>query len=148
MSVQTTIWFECFCIFILFLFFSPLSCHTYECFLQLTVMTDYSSLCCAGQSYALYCCPCRHCHSCWKCMANTNQRSTLDSIRFVSWNVRGLGGPVKRSRVFSHLKDLKTDIAFLQETHMRICDHTRLRKPWVGQMFHSSYDSRSRGTAI
>ena len=81
-------------------------------------------------------------------MANMDQRSTLGSIRFISWNVRGLGGPVKRTRVFSHLKAVKTDIAFLQETHMRVCDHTRLRKPWVGQVFHSSYDSRSRCTAI
>ena len=31
---------------------------------------------------------------------------------------------------------------------MRMCDQARLRKPWVGQLFHSSYDSRSRGTAM
>ena len=81
-------------------------------------------------------------------MASLLQKATPESIRFLSWNVNGLGGPVKRSRVFSHIKDMKADIAFLQETHMRVCDQTRLRKPWVGQIFHSSFDSRSRGTAI
>lgn len=81
-------------------------------------------------------------------MADMRQRATQGSIRFTSWNVRGLGGPTKRARVFSHLKDMTTDIAFLQETHLRVCDHTRLRKPWVGQVFHSSFNSRSRGTAI
>ena len=81
-------------------------------------------------------------------MADMRQKATLGSIRFTSWNVRGLGGPVKRARVLSHLKDMKTDVAFLQETHLRVCDHARLRKPWVGQVLHSGYNSRSRGAAI
>ena len=75
-------------------------------------------------------------------MADMRQKATLGSIRFTSWNVRGLGGPVKRARVLSHLKDMKTDVAFLQETHLRVCDHARLRKPWVGQVLHSGYNSR------
>lgn len=80
---------------------------------------------------------------------NISQRGSSGSnIRFVSWNVRGLGGPVKRSKVFSHLKGLNTDIAFLQETHLCINDHCRLRKPWVGQIFHSAFNSKSRGAAI
>lgn len=62
--------------------------------------------------------------------------------------MRGLGGQIKRSKVFSHLKNISSDIIFLQETHLRISDHTRLRKPWVGQVYHSSFNSRSRGTAI
>ena len=41
------------------------------------------------------------------------------AVKFISWNVKGLNGPVKRGRIFSHLKNLKTDIAFLQETHLR-----------------------------
>lgn len=70
------------------------------------------------------------------------------NIRIITWNVRGLGGQIKRSRVFSHLKSLSSDIMFLQETHLRTGDHTRLRKQWVGQEFHSSFNSKSRGTAI
>ena len=31
-------------------------------------------------------------------------------VRFISWNVKGLNGPVKRAKVFSHLKQLKPDI--------------------------------------
>lgn len=81
-------------------------------------------------------------------MATSDQVVGLGSIRFTSWNVRGLGGPIKRARVFSHLKSLKSEVIFLQETHLRISDHTRLRKPWVGQTFHSGFNSHSRGTAI
>lgn len=50
--------------------------------------------------------------------------------------------------MFSHLKGLNTDIAFLQETHLCINDHCRLRKPWVGQIFYSAFNSKSRGAAI
>lgn len=70
------------------------------------------------------------------------------NIRIITWNVRGLGGQIKRSRVFSHLKTLSSDIMFLQETHLRMGDHIRLRKQWIGQVYHSSFNSKSRGTAI
>uniref|UniRef100_A0AAR2K2K2 exodeoxyribonuclease III n=1 Tax=Pygocentrus nattereri TaxID=42514 RepID=A0AAR2K2K2_PYGNA len=69
-------------------------------------------------------------------------------VRFLSWNVRGLNGPVKRTKVFSHLKQLEADILLLQETHLKLDDHNRLRKPWVNQIFHSRFNCRSRGVAI
>lgn len=70
------------------------------------------------------------------------------AVRFLSWNVKGLNGPVKHTRIFSHLKQLKTDVLFLQETHLRLEDHTRLRKAWVNHIFHSKFNNRSRGVAI
>ena len=73
---------------------------------------------------------------------------SYSNIRFVSWNVKGLNGPIKRSKVFLQLKKLKSEIIFLQETHLRLSDHARLRCSWVGQYFHSSLDSRTRGVAI
>ena len=74
--------------------------------------------------------------------------NSVNSIRFLSWNVKGTGHPIKRSRVLLHLKHLKTDIAFIQETHMRNTDHVRLRKSWVSQVFHSTFNSKARGVAI
>ena len=59
-----------------------------------------------------------------------------------------MNGPVKRSRVFTHLKNLKADIMFLQETHLKTTDHARLHKPWIGQVFHSNFNVRARGVAI
>ncbi|KAI5628117.1 hypothetical protein C0J50_8261, partial [Silurus asotus] len=69
-------------------------------------------------------------------------------IRFLSWNIRGMGNPIKRSRVFTHLKRLRAEIVFLQETHLRVRDHHRLHRPWVGQTFHSNFNSKARGVAI
>lgn len=69
-------------------------------------------------------------------------------VNIVSWNVKSLNLPVKRKRVLTHLQQLKTDIAFLQETHLRISDHSRIKSRWIGQVFHSEFNSKVRGTAI
>lgn len=37
-------------------------------------------------------------------MGNKNIEGT--AVRFVSWNVKGLNGPVKRARIFNHLKHM------------------------------------------
>lgn len=66
----------------------------------------------------------------------------------VSWNVKSLIHPVKCNKVFAHLKNLKTDIAFLQVTHLRFSDHCQLKSKWVGQTFHSNFKSKARGVAI
>lgn len=50
--------------------------------------------------------------------------------------------------MLSHLKQMDVDIAFLQETHLNTFDHSKLRGGWIGQMFHSNFHSKSRGTAI
>lgn len=44
------------------------------------------------------------------------------AVRFVSWIVKGLNVPVKRSRIFSHLEYLRSDIVFLQKTHLMVKD--------------------------
>uniref|UniRef100_A0A8D0AHU0 exodeoxyribonuclease III n=1 Tax=Sander lucioperca TaxID=283035 RepID=A0A8D0AHU0_SANLU len=50
-----------------------------------------------------------------------------DITRIVSWNVRGLNHPVKRGKILAHLKSLKADIIFLQETHIRNTAKNKLR---------------------
>lgn len=70
------------------------------------------------------------------------------ATKFVSWNVRGLNHPVKRSKVFSHLNKLKAEIIFLQETHLRTTDIPILKRGCVSQVYHSELNSKFRGTAI
>lgn len=74
---------------------------------------------------------------------------TWSILTFSSWNCEVLNQPVKRSRVL-HLQHLGTQIAFffLQETHLRVSDHFRLRKGWVGQFYHSTFQNKLRGAAI
>uniref|UniRef100_A0A672F5Y5 exodeoxyribonuclease III n=1 Tax=Salarias fasciatus TaxID=181472 RepID=A0A672F5Y5_SALFA len=70
------------------------------------------------------------------------------ALRFISWNVKGLNSTAKCCNVINHLKHLNTRIAFLQETHLKPSDHSKLRRGWVGQLFHSSFSSKARGAAI
>lgn len=78
---------------------------------------------------------------------NTGGRATCP-ISFVSWNNKGMNHPVKCKRVLTHLRQLQVDIAFLQETHLKISDHLHLRTRWVGEVYHSRFQSRSRGAAL
>ncbi len=70
------------------------------------------------------------------------------TLKFVSFNVNGLNGPVKRKRLLTYLKKLKVDIAFTQETHLTSQEHQKLKREWVGQVISSSFNSRARGVAI
>lgn len=69
-------------------------------------------------------------------------------VRWVSWNCKGLNNPVKRNKVLTHLRKLKASFVFLQETHLCSSDHFRLKKDWVGQVYHSHFQFKSRGCAI
>ena len=82
-------------------------------------------------------------------MANSLARNVASRrISFVSWNVRGLGKPTKLNKVLSHLDNLGAQIAFIQETHLNVSDHTKVRRRWVSQSFHSLFNSKARGVAI
>ena len=72
----------------------------------------------------------------------------MANLNITSWNVKGLGHPVKLRTVLTHLKKYKTSIALLQETHMTSTEHLKLKHGWVGQVFSSSFRSNSRGVAI
>lgn len=69
-------------------------------------------------------------------------------VRWVSWNCKGLNNPVKHSKVLIHLRKLKANFVFLQKTHLCSSDHVRLKKDWVGQVYHSHFQFKSRGCSI
>ena len=73
----------------------------------------------------------------------------MDStLSFLSWNVEGLNHPIKRRKVFSHIKQFKTATAFSQETRIRGSDNTSLMARWTGQHFHSTFQAKARGVPI
>ena len=72
----------------------------------------------------------------------------VGSVKFICWNIKGIQHPIKRTRVFTHLKALGSDIMYLQETHLRDTEHSKLKTNWIEQIFHSKFDGRSRGAAI
>lgn len=64
-------------------------------------------------------------------MSNT---SKAEQIRFLSWNIKGIHNPVKRSWVFAHIKTLGSDVicSSYQSYNMPIsllnCDYKILTK--------------------
>ena len=70
------------------------------------------------------------------------------NTKFTTWNAKGVNHPVKRSKIFAHLSKLKTDIAFLTETHLLNKNHNMLKRGGFSQIFHSKFDAKFRGTAI
>ena len=70
------------------------------------------------------------------------------NLTLCSWNVNGINEPVKRGKVLSHLRELKADIIFLQETHLKNEAHGKIRARWISQVFHSRFSAKARGVAI
>lgn len=72
----------------------------------------------------------------------------MNVFRFLSWNINGMHNPVKRKQILTYLKRNKTDVCFLQETHLNNKEHEKLGKIWGGQFFFSSFNTSSRGVCI
>uniref|UniRef100_A0A8C6UMX8 exodeoxyribonuclease III n=1 Tax=Neogobius melanostomus TaxID=47308 RepID=A0A8C6UMX8_9GOBI len=62
---------------------------------------------------------------------------SINSIKLISWNIKGISNKVKRYKVLSHLRSLSCDVAMLQEVHVKETEVMKLRQRWVGQVFSS-----------
>lgn len=72
----------------------------------------------------------------------------MATLKLLTWNVRGIRDPVKRSAVFSLLKKQRADVVVLVETHTEGPMHRALTHPWIGWVFHSVHTSHSRRVSI
>ena len=70
------------------------------------------------------------------------------TLTFMSFNVKGINNPIKRKKILNYLKNQDCSIAFIQESHLTDTEHLKLQRDWVGSVFYSSFNSRSRGVAI
>ena len=72
----------------------------------------------------------------------------MDKVSFVSLNTRGLADPSKRRDVFSHLRQKKYSIIYLQDTHFTKSLERVITSEWGYKVWFSSFRSNSRGVAI
>lgn len=73
----------------------------------------------------------------------------MQPLKIVSYNVIGLLSPIKRSKILTKLKRDRTEIAFLQETHLSQVEHAKLTKMGFKYQFSSSYSTgHRRGVSI
>lgn len=67
------------------------------------------------------------------------------NLHISTWNVNGLGHPIKRQKVLSVLKSKQFDIVFLQETHLSAEESEKLCRGWVSHVYYSVGSSQSCG---
>ena len=72
----------------------------------------------------------------------------MANVKFISVNVRGIGSQQKRRDVMHFLKNLKSDIILLQDTHLTKEKIPSFDLLWRGKLYHSWYTNNSRGTSI
>ena len=66
----------------------------------------------------------------------------------MSWNVRGLNSPVKRTKCLEFLKRNEISIALIQETHLKTTDVHRFQNRFYKCVVHSSAANKTKGVAI
>jgi exonuclease III len=71
-----------------------------------------------------------------------------NSLSLVSINARGLGEKTKRRDIFNRMKDKRTQIVCLQDTHIDKKMQNFVRAEWGLDIYFSSYTSNARGVAI
>uniref|UniRef100_A0A3P9BZE4 exodeoxyribonuclease III n=1 Tax=Maylandia zebra TaxID=106582 RepID=A0A3P9BZE4_9CICH len=72
----------------------------------------------------------------------------MSNTKIITLNVKGINHVIKRRKIISLLKKDRVQIALLQETHLTDSEHLKLKRDWVGQIYYSSFTSKSRGVAI
>lgn len=72
----------------------------------------------------------------------------MSNTKIITLNVKGMNQVVKRCKILSMLKKGKVQVALLQETHLTDLEHLKLKCDWVGQIYYSSFNSKSKWVAI
>lgn len=70
------------------------------------------------------------------------------NLKFTSWNVRGLVKLAKMKQVLSRIKQIKSLVVYLQETHLLSNEVIKIKRRWPGQVISASYLSHTRGVLI
>ena len=74
--------------------------------------------------------------------------SNKQICKIISRNVRGTRNSIKRSSIFTYLKDQNTTFYFLQETYFESWDESFWKNEWGGEMLFFHGTRHSKGTCI
>lgn len=73
----------------------------------------------------------------------------MQSVKIATYNVNGLGNPIKRSKILTKLKRERVEVAFLQETHLSDTEHAKLKRLGFKHQYSSLYKAgHRRGVAV
>ncbi len=60
----------------------------------------------------------------------------MNTLKVISYNVKGLHNPIKKTKILRQLRQVNCQIAFLQETHPSDAEHEKL-KSWADKVYYS-----------
>lgn len=69
-------------------------------------------------------------------------------LKFLTWNIRGVGSQTKKNKVLNYLKNTQADICLIQETHLSQYTQNSLKTTHFNHCFSSHYNSKQRGVCI
>uniref|UniRef100_A0A8C2C1Q9 exodeoxyribonuclease III n=1 Tax=Cyprinus carpio TaxID=7962 RepID=A0A8C2C1Q9_CYPCA len=72
----------------------------------------------------------------------------MAGLYIISWNVRGLNSPIKRTRCLEFLHRKSVSIALIQESHLRSVDVHRFQNKQFKLVAHSCADTKTTGVLI
>ena len=72
----------------------------------------------------------------------------MTTLKFMTWNVRGVRNKIKRTAALAFLKAQKANVIALTETHATGHLQSALKRPWVGWAYHSTHTNLSRGVSL
>ena len=78
----------------------------------------------------------------------SKQNSKPDTIKLLSFNVRGLSNFKKRTAIFSWCRKQKANLIFLQETHSSKEREAQWKKEWGAEILFSHGSTNARGVAV
>jgi exonuclease III len=71
-----------------------------------------------------------------------------EHLKIITYNCKGLKGPIKRENVLIWLKKKNSDVILLQESHYEEIDHDDWKKHWGGEVISSTGKNNARGVTI
>ena len=71
-----------------------------------------------------------------------------DNLQIFSYNVNGLGLPVKTYRVIKTIQKLEVDVLLLQETHQNKNKKEIIKHPMLGEQYIANGTNKAREMAI
>ena len=78
----------------------------------------------------------------------TNSKMKADRLKFLFFNVRGLGNFTKPRAVFTWCRKNNADLIFLQETHSTKSCESQWKKEWGSSIIFSHGSANARGVAV
>ena len=85
---------------------------------------------------------------CYVCYKEQARQRIWMILKFKTLNVRGLQSRKKREEIFGYLRQCRSDMYVLQETHSTISDERLWSTEWGSAIFYDHGTSRSCGIAI